>query len=125
AFEQGLEPNTISTDLHTGSMNDGMKNMLNVVSKMMDMGMTLEEVIRASTWTPAQVIQREELGHLSKGGVADVAVFGMREGEFGFVDSREKLKPNADRKLETELTIRGGEVVYDLNGLAASRWDQQ
>ncbi|SMO81206.1 amidohydrolase family protein, partial [Fodinibius sediminis] len=124
AFEQGLKPNTISTDLHTGSMNDGMKNMLNVVSKMMDMGMSLPEVIRASTWKPAQVIQREELGHLSEGAVADVAVFGMREGAFGFLDSRENLKPGATRKLETELTIRDGEVVYDLNGLAATKWDE-
>ncbi|WP_142715208.1 amidohydrolase/deacetylase family metallohydrolase [Aliifodinibius sediminis] len=124
AFEQGLKPNTISTDLHTGSMNDGMKNMLNVVSKMMDMGMSLPEVIRASTWKPAQVIQREELGHLSEGAVADVAVFGMREGAFSFLDSRENLKPGATRKLETELTIRDGEVVYDLNGLAASEWDE-
>ncbi|SHE77388.1 dihydroorotase [Fodinibius roseus] len=125
AFEQGLRPTTISTDLHTGSMNDGMKNMLNVVSKMMDMGMSLGEVIEASTWTPAQVIGREDLGHLSEGAVADVAVFGMREGDFGFVDSRGNLKPGADRKLETELTIREGEVVYDLNGLAASPWDEE
>ncbi|WP_372638958.1 amidohydrolase/deacetylase family metallohydrolase [Fodinibius sp.] len=123
AFEQGLRPTTISTDLHTGSMNDGMKNMLNVVSKMMDMGMSLQEVIEASTWTPAQVIQREELGHLSEGAVADVAVFGMREGDFRFVDSSENFKPNGTRKLETELTIREGAVVYDLNGLAATPWD--
>lgn len=125
AFEQGLRPNTISTDLHTGSMNDGMKNMLNVVSKMMDMGMSLQEVIEASTWTPAQVIQREELGHLSEGAVADVAVFSMREGDFGFVDSRENLKPNASRKLETELTLREGEIVYDLNGLTATPWNEE
>lgn len=125
AFRQGLEPNTISTDLHTGSMNDGMKNMLNVVSKMMDMGMSMQEVVEASTWTPAQVIRREDLGHLSEGAVADVAIFSIREGAFGFVDSRENLKPDAGRKLETELTIREGEVVYDLNGLAATPWDEE
>jgi dihydroorotase len=104
-------------------MNGGMKNMLNVVSKMLNMGMSLKEVIEASTWKPAQVIGREELGHLSEGAVADVAVFSMRKGEFGFLDSRGNLKPG-NRKLETELTLRDGEVVYDLNGLAAPLWNQ-
>ncbi|MCW9707930.1 amidohydrolase/deacetylase family metallohydrolase [Fodinibius salsisoli] len=125
AFEQGLKPNTISTDLHTGSMNGGMKNMLNVVSKMMDMGMSLQEVILTSTWKPAQVIQREELGHLSEGAVADIAIFTMREGDFGFLDSDELLKSGATQKLETEVTIRAGEVVYDLNGLAAPQWNDE
>lgn len=123
AFEQGLKPNTISTDLHTGSMNGGMKNMMNLVSKMLNMGMTLQEVIEASTWKPAQVIQREDLGHLSEGAVADVTVFDSKEGEFGFLDSREHLRPG-NQKLETELTIRAGEVVYDLNGLAAPMWNE-
>ncbi|MEX2573524.1 MAG: amidohydrolase/deacetylase family metallohydrolase [Balneolaceae bacterium] len=118
AFEQGLRPNTISTDLHTGSMNGGMKNMLNVVSNMMMLGMSLQEVIEASTWTPATVIQREDLGHLSEGAVADIAVFSLLEGEFGFLDSRRNLL-YGDEKLETELTIREGSVVYDLNGLAS------
>lgn len=125
AFGQGLKPNTISTDLHTGSMNGGMKSMLNVVSKMMDMGMSLQEVIRASTWKPAQVIRREELGHLSEGAVADIAVFNLREGDFGFLDSDEHRKSGARQKLETELTIRAGEVVYDLNGLAAPLWNAE
>lgn len=124
AFEQGLKPNTISTDLHTGSMNGGMKNMMNLVSKMLNMGMTLKEVIEASTWKPAQVIQREELGHLSEGAVADIAVFDRIEGEFGFLDSREQLRPGT-QKLVTEVTVRAGEVVYDLNGLAAPLWNQK
>ena len=39
--------------------------MNNVMSKFLNMGMNLNEVITASTWTPAQVINRTELGHLS------------------------------------------------------------
>ena len=124
AFRQGLRPNTISTDIHAGSMNDGMKNMANVMSKFLDLGMSLQEVIEASTWKPAQVIGREDLGHLSVGAVADVAVFNIREGEFGFLDAREQLKPGARRKLEAELTLRSGQVVWDLNGLAAPLWNE-
>ena len=123
AFEQGLRPNTISTDLHTGSMNDGMKNMLNVMSKLMDMGMSLQEAIEASTWEPAKVVKREDLGHISEGAVADIAVLNMREGDFGFQDARENLNPGT-KKLEAELTLREGDIVWDLNGLAAPLWNE-
>lgn len=123
AFEQGLKPTTFSTDLHTGSMNDGMKNMANVLSKYLNIGMSLQEVIEASTWKPAQVINREELGHLSEGAVADIAVFKLLEGTFGFVDAREQ-KIEGTQKLQAELTIRAGEVVWDLNGLSVPLWDE-
>ncbi len=53
ALEQGFKPNVISTDLHVSSMNGGMKNMANVMSKFLNMGMSLQEVITASTWSPA------------------------------------------------------------------------
>lgn len=118
ATEQGFKANVISTDLHTQSMNGGMKDLSNVLSKFMAMGFTLKEVISRATWGPAQVIGRPELGHLSVGTEADVAVFGLREGDFGFLDVRGK-RIQGNRKLEAELTIRAGKVVWDLNGLAA------
>lgn len=123
ATEQGLWPNTISTDLHTGSMNGGMKTMLNTVSNMMALGMPVYDAIAASTWNPATVIQREDLGHLSEGAVADIAIFTIREGEFGFLDSRRRVI-ESNQKLETEVTLRAGRVVYDLNGLASPRWER-
>ena len=74
AMRQGFGPDSISTDLHIGSMNAGMKDMLNVMSKFLNMGMPLDEVILRSTWTPAHEIHHEELGNLSVGSAADVAV---------------------------------------------------
>ncbi|HZJ59958.1 MAG TPA: amidohydrolase/deacetylase family metallohydrolase, partial [Chitinophagaceae bacterium] len=62
AIKQGFFPKTISTDLHTGSMNTSMKSQIDVMSKFLLMGMPLNEVVKASTWTPAQVIKHEELG---------------------------------------------------------------
>jgi dihydroorotase len=121
ALDQGFRPNSISTDLHTGSMNAGMKDMLNIMSKLMNMGMTLDEVIATSTWNPAKYIKHEELGHLSEGAVADIAVLSMREGDFGFEDVRGK-KINGTRKLECELTVLDGKVVYDLNGISMPEW---
>lgn len=119
AIEHGLWPNTISTDIHIGSMNGGMKDMANLASKFLNLGMNLQNVIEASTWKPAQVIQREELGHLSEGAPADIAVFSVREGDFGFIDSRGYSRPGK-KKLQPELTIRAGRIAWDLNGLAAT-----
>ncbi len=93
ATEQGFKANVISTDLHTQSMNGGMKDLSNVMSKFMAMGFSLNEVISRATWAPAQVIDRPELGHLSVGTEADLAVFGLRKGDFGFLDIRgERLR---------------------------------
>ncbi|MCP9770488.1 amidohydrolase/deacetylase family metallohydrolase [Lacihabitans sp. LS3-19] len=117
ALQQGFFPNTISTDLHTGSMNASMKDMLNIMSKFLQMGMKLPAVIEASTWKPAQVIQREELGHLSVGAIADIAILNLREGNFGFYD-KTGFKVTGKQKFECEMTIKGGRIVYDLNGIA-------
>jgi dihydroorotase len=117
ALKAGLFPNTISTDLHTGSMNSSMKDQLSVMSKFMNLGMPLFEVIKASTWKPAQVINRTNLGHLTEGAEADIAILNIRKGNFGFYD-KTGYKVNGTEKFECELTIKGGKVVYDLNGLA-------
>lgn len=118
AMKQGLQPDAISTDLHTGSMNAGMKDMSNVMSKFLNMNMPVEEVIACSTSKPAEIINRTDLGHLSVGAEADIAVFNLLKGSFGFVDTKGK-KMTGDKKLQCELTLRGGKVVWDLNGMAA------
>ena len=123
AMRQGFAPDSISTDLHIGSMNSGMKDMLNVMSKFLNMGMPLDEVILRSTWTPAHEIKREELGNLSVGAGADVAVLRVEEGNFGFVDSY-GARMKGTRKLTCELTVRNGRVVYDLNGITRDDWDK-
>ena len=121
AIKQGLKPDVISTDLHTGSMNGGMKNINNVMSKFLNMGLSIQEVISATTSKPAQHLQRKDIGNLSVGAIADVTVLNIRKGDFGFIDtSGKRMKGN--QKLECELTLRAGNVVYDLNGLASSDW---
>lgn len=114
ATQQGFFPETISTDLHTGSMNSAMKDQLNVMSKFMSMDMTLANVVKASTWSAAKAIRHEELGHLSVGAIADVTVLNVREGKFGFYDVA-RYKNEGKNLLECEMTIKDGNVVYDLN----------
>jgi dihydroorotase len=122
AIKEGFVPDSISTDLHIGSMNAGMKDMLNVMSKFLPLGLTLDDVIARSTWNPAREIKQDGLGHLSVGAGADVAVLRLEEGRFGFVDSfGGRLR--AAKKLVCEMTLRDGKVVYDLNGLARPDWN--
>jgi dihydroorotase len=113
----------ISTDLHVTSMNAGMKDMLNVMSKFLVMGMSLDDVVLRSTWHPAREIKREELGHLSPGAPADVAVLRLAKGDFGFVDVYGARK-RGTQKLVGELTVRDGKVVWDLNGISREDWDK-
>ena len=124
SMQQGFRPNVISTDLHSESMNGGMKDLSNVMSKFLNMGMSLQDVILRTTWNPATVIKRPELGNLSVGSEADIAVFSVRKGDFGFVDIR-RTKIKGTQKLETEMTIRAGKIVWDLNGISMPLWDTE
>lgn len=124
ALEQGFFPNVISTDLHAESMNGGMKDLCNVMSKFLNMGMPLPQVIDRVTRQPAQVIARSELGQLNAGGVADITVFRVEQGDFGFLDVR-KTRIKGNRRIVAELTLRAGKVVWDLNGLSAPLWQSE
>ena len=122
AIRQGFLPDTISTDLHITSMNAGMKDQLNVMSKLLALGLSLEDVVARATWNSARAIHQEELGHLSVGAPADVSVLALQTGGFGFVDSfGGRLR--ADKKLVCEMTLRDGKVLYDLDGLARPDWE--
>jgi dihydroorotase len=98
-------------------MNAGMKDMSNIMSKFLNMGISLKDVIKLSTWNPAMYIKRIELGHLSVGSEADIAVFKVRTGDFGFTDSH-GFTIRGTQKLETELTLRAGKIEWDLNGIS-------
>lgn len=114
AVQQGFYPDSISTDLHTGSMNGAMMDMPTMMSKFLAMGVPLNDVIRQSTVNPAKAIQHPELGHLSPGAEADIAVLRVMEGRFGYADgSRGTIA--GGRRLICEMTLKGGRVVWDWN----------
>lgn len=121
ALQQGFPPDSISTDLHTGSMNAGMKTMDNSMSSVLNLGTSLADVIAMSTWNPAKQIKRPELGHLDVGADADIAVLSVDKGQFGFIDSAGAAYPG-NQRIVTELTLRSGRVVWDLNGRASESW---
>jgi dihydroorotase len=121
AYKQGFYPDSASTDLHTGSMNAGMQDLTNVMSKLLNLGSPLPEVIRMATWTPAREIKRAQLGNLDAGAEADVAILRVDRGTFGLVDSAGG-RYSGDRRIICELTLRAGKVAWDLNGRAAVDW---
>lgn len=120
-IRQGFLPDSISTDLHIGSMNAGMKDMLNLMSKFLALGLSVDDVILRSTWNPAKEIHHEELGNLSVGSPADVTVLRLESGRFGFTDMY-GARMDGNQKLTCELTIHNGKVVYDLNGISRPEW---
>ncbi len=119
AIAQGFYPDSISTDLHTKCMNDGMLDMTTTMSKFLVMGMPLVEVVRASTINPAREIGHPELGHLAVGALADVAVLKLMEGRFGYADSFGG-RLYGEERLFCELTLKDGEVAWDWNGRAGT-----
>jgi dihydroorotase len=121
-IKQGFKPDSLSTDLHVSSMNSATKDILNVASKFMAIGLSLQEVIADMTANPAREIRHEEYGNLSVGSVADVAVLSLQKGRFGFTDMVNG-KVEGTQKLVAELTLKDGKIVYDLNGLESLAWD--
>jgi dihydroorotase len=104
-------------------MNSNMKDLLNVMDKFLAMGLSVDDVIRRSTWNPAREIQHEELGNLSAGAPADVAVLSRETGKFGFIDMY-GARLQATQKLVCQVTVRNGKVVYDLNGITRPDWEK-
>jgi len=95
--------------------------MLNVMDKFLAMGMSIDDVIARSTWNPAREIKHEDLGQLSVGAGADVAVLRLERGQFGLVDMY-GARMDSTQRLICELTIRDGRIVYDLNGVSRPEW---
>ena len=90
---------------------------------MLALGMPLQEVIYRSTQRPAEVIRRPELGHLSVGAEADVAVLAVHKGHFGFVDATRSTLQGS-QKIEGRMTLRTGEIVWDQDGLSLPSWEE-
>ncbi len=119
AIKQGWLPDAISTDLHADSMIHAAKSLTNLMSKVMNIGVPLTEIIRLTTSEPAKLMHRDDIGHLTPGVGADVAVLRLEKGNFAFIDIR-NLRMKATERLECELTLRDGKIQWDLNGLAAT-----
>jgi dihydroorotase len=121
AVAQGFLPDTISTDIHKDSVMLPRATMITTMSKFLNLGMTIEQVIERSTVNPARAIRRPELGTLSEGSVADIAILELERGQFAFLDAGHG-KLSGDLNLRCVLTVRAGKVVWDPDGLFAAEY---
>jgi dihydroorotase len=121
AIAAGFPPDSISTDLHLSSLNGAALNTLHTLSKCIAMGMPLQEAIFRSTVTPARAIRRPELGTLSEGADADVAVLRWVERPRSYADCG-RARLDGSGELECAMTLRAGRVVWDPGGLSMPIW---
>lgn len=122
ALQQGFIPDSISADLFADTPYTVGINLANVMSKFLCLGVPLEDVIRRTTVNPARMIQRPELGSLSAGSPADIAVFEILKGRFSYLGSFGG-KIVGDQKLQCVLTMFGGRILYDHPyGLSVPLW---
>jgi dihydroorotase len=120
AIDGQFLPDSISSDFHLTSMNRAMRDLPNVMTKFLALGLSLDQVVQRATWNAARAINQDALGHLSIGAGADIAVLRLENGTFGLPDAY-GTRLDANQRLVCELTIRNGTVAYDLNGIAIRR----
>ena len=126
AIDQGFFPDTISTDLHSSSYLKNHATMPETMNKLLLCGIPIEDIFKMATIEPAKQIGHPELGSLTVSGIADVSVFKLNKGDFGFTDngsSGSRVRKGTLR-LDPEITIKGGQVFWDRNGRTKSDWSQ-
>ena len=122
ALQAGFPPDSISTDLHLGSVNAAVLDTLHTVSKCLAMGMSLQEVIYRSTVTPARAIRRPDLGTLSEGAAADVAVLRFVDRPRSYIDCGQ-ARFDGHGELDCAMTLREGQIVWDPCGRSMPTWE--
>lgn len=123
AWQQGFGPDTLSTDLYFDNVAGPVHGLTHIMSKYLSIGMPLEEIIYRTTKRPAEIIGHPELGTLQEGSCADVTVLRCEEGAFGFSDAG-RARMTGGKRLVCEMTLRAGEIVYDVNARALCDWQQ-
>lgn len=126
ALEQGFPPDTISTDMHRLSHRTSRAEMTEVMSKFLAMGMPIAEVVARSTWEPAKSINHTELGTLTPGASADIAVLKFQEFPSGLSDSGPMgyRIMKAKGRLINQLTLKDGGVKFDYDGISKDDWSE-
>jgi dihydroorotase len=110
-IRQGMLPDCISTDIHVASIRGPMYDMPTTLSKFLDLGMSLSEVVACASTNPARAIHRaDSLGTIEVGRTADVAVLEVVEGDHEFHDVH-MVARRGSKRLYCRLSICGGVIL--------------
>jgi dihydroorotase len=120
-LKAGVKPDVISSDIHQMAIQGPMFDLPTTLSKFLNLGLTLPEVIERATSRPAAAMRRPDLGTLKPGSVADVAIFRLEEGEYVFRDVRMNPRRGSTRLVNT-LTMIDGEVLGHAPELPLQPW---
>ena len=110
--ENGIPPDVISSDVHMLSAKGPAYDLLVTASKFLNLGMSLTQVLRATTCTPAAAIRRTDIGHLGTGAAGDAAVLRQETGTFEFADTTGAVM-TGDTRLAHVHTVVGGEILTE------------
>jgi dihydroorotase len=120
-LRQGILPDVISTDIHQLAIQGPCFDMPVTLSKFLNLGMTIEQVFACATANAARAIRKEDLGTLSVGSVADVAMFRVDEGEFTFQDVQMNSRTGSKLLVNT-MTMVDGCVLPEAEDLPLQPW---
>lgn len=111
ALAQDFPPDTISTDIYHINVETPVKDLPTTLSKFLNLGMPLDQVIARATLNAARAIREPSLGTIEVGQPADLAVLRLREGQFRYVDSQKNVF-EGPWNLECAATIAAGRLIY-------------
>lgn len=103
----GFAPDTISSDVHSLCINGPAFDQVTTMSKFLCLGMSLPEVIRASTVNAAFALKRPELGSLKPGSAGDATILSVEDGAFDYVDVVGEHLEGRQRILSRGVVING------------------
>jgi len=117
ALKQGVQPQTISSDLHVFNVNGPVYDLATTVSKFLSLGLSLDEALRKVTATPAEALRMsDQIGTLKVGAWGDAVVFELRDGSFELQDSDGQVRVGT-QKLAPMTVIRAGKIYRGQQGL--------
>ncbi len=116
-LSQGILPATISSDIVAPSITDRVYGLTAVMSTLLELGLTLTQVIEMSTINPARALSLDDrIGSLKPGTVADISIMEFLSGKWEIVDS-EKKTLILTRLLSPVSTVKSGQSLPTVNEL--------
>ncbi|KAK9729785.1 hypothetical protein K7432_000028 [Basidiobolus ranarum] len=117
----GFLPDSVSSDLHQISTLGSAQDLPTVLSKLLNLGIPLEELIAKATLVPARILGHPELGRLQVGGPADIAIFKLEKGHFNFTDNTGN-KRNGTMRIVNTHTFRDGVPMLQVEAAPPASW---
>jgi dihydroorotase len=110
-LSQGIKPDTLGTDLHVENLGGPVYDLPTTMSKLLLLGMSLDEVVEASTYKPAKVLgMQDQIGTLKVGACADIVIIKLSKGKYTYADTKGEYK-TGKQKLTVMGVIKGGEKI--------------